>query len=167
MRRQQTEAHESEGANKPATRNLKFPASARDESAFTQDQSFRIFLNAFKRLLLIMEISWHLFYPLVLGLDLKSTVKLSKYTGRVVSLFCHILRSHKPWLTSWYTLERPSMSFIMFWVLTYGGGQVIEYWIILQWKSNLKIIGEFGCTPCILLERPWLRRFNEHDLEIK
>jgi len=60
MRRRQTEEHESEGANKPATRNLKFPASARDETAFTQDQSFWIFLNAFKRLLLIMETSWHL-----------------------------------------------------------------------------------------------------------
>jgi hypothetical protein len=29
-------------------------------------------------------------------------------------------------------------------------GEVIEYWIKFSFKSNLKIIGEFGCTLGIL-----------------
>ncbi len=66
-------ARERGSKNKPATRNLKFPASARDLTAFTQDQSIGIFLNAFKRLLLIMETSWHLVYPFILGLCMKTT----------------------------------------------------------------------------------------------
>jgi hypothetical protein len=70
-KRKRTRAREQ---TNPLLEIWKFPASARDLTAFTQDQSFGIFLNAFKRLLLIMETSWHLVYPLVLGLDLKSTV---------------------------------------------------------------------------------------------